>query len=130
MSAQSQVHRVSEHQPSVVHPQPIEPPAPDVLRVALGIPVSKEGSAACNGRGSSQHQSWQRKVSTSEPRAKSRNSGESSWSRRGRLEVDDAEYRPCVIIGGGIAGLAAAAELERAGLDFVLLEAGMSCGRT
>lgn len=34
--------------------------------------------------------------------------------------------RDCVIIGGGIAGLAAAADLERAGLDFVLLEAGTS----
>lgn len=36
----------------------------------------------------------------------------------------ETEHRQCVIIGGGIAGLAAAAELEHAGVDFVLVEAG------
>lgn len=39
-------------------------------------------------------------------------------------EEDDEEIRDCVIVGGGIAGLAAAADLEKAGCDFVLLEAG------
>lgn len=34
------------------------------------------------------------------------------------------EVLDCVIVGGGIAGLAAAADLEKAGLNFVLLEAG------
>lgn len=42
---------------------------------------------------------------------------------------EDDEVRDCVIVGGGIAGLAAAADLERGGLDFVLLEAGMFVGR-
>ncbi|CAM9111164.1 unnamed protein product [Scytosiphon promiscuus] len=36
---------------------------------------------------------------------------------------DCDEVRDCVIVGAGIAGLAAAADLERAGLNFVLLEA-------
>ena len=36
----------------------------------------------------------------------------------------EEEVRDCVIIGGGIAGLAAAADLEEVGMDFVLLEAG------
>lgn len=39
-------------------------------------------------------------------------------------EEDDEELRDCVIVGAGIAGLAAAADLEKAGLDFVLVEAG------
>lgn len=44
---------------------------------------------------------------------------------RQRSHMDyETERRQCVIIGGGIAGLAAAAELESAGLDFILLEAG------
>lgn len=38
---------------------------------------------------------------------------------------DDDEIRDCVIVGAGIAGLAAAADLEGSGLDFVLLEAGL-----
>lgn len=37
----------------------------------------------------------------------------------------ETEFRPCVIIGGGIAGLAAARDLEQAGLDFILLEGGV-----
>lgn len=38
--------------------------------------------------------------------------------------TDSDEERDCVIIGGGIAGLAASADLEESGVDFVLLEAG------
>lgn len=44
----------------------------------------------------------------------------------GGKEGDDEEdkIRDCVVVGGGIAGLAVAADLEKAGIEFVLLEAG------
>lgn len=41
----------------------------------------------------------------------------------------ETEFRDCVIVGGGIAGLAAARDLEAVGLDFVILEAG-KCGES
>lgn len=41
----------------------------------------------------------------------------------------ETEIRDCVVIGGGIAGLAAARDLQAKGVDFVLLEAGAyECG--
>lgn len=39
-------------------------------------------------------------------------------------DSEENEERDCVVIGGGIAGLAASADLEESGMDFVLLEAG------
>lgn len=42
----------------------------------------------------------------------------------GTAEDAAEELRDCVVVGAGVAGLAAAADLERAGSDFVLLEAG------
>lgn len=50
--------------------------------------------------------------------------GDESSGIGGHGEEGDEEVRDCVIVGGGIAGLAAAADLEKAGCNFVLLEAG------
>lgn len=50
-----------------------------------------------------------------------------SEALRSAATAGEIEHRECVIVGGGIAGLAAAADLSRAGLDFILLEAGTFC---
>lgn len=39
-------------------------------------------------------------------------------------EEDGEEIRDCVVVGAGIAGLAAGADLQQAGMDLVVLEAG------
>lgn len=56
--------------------------------------------------------------------SKPEESSTSSTSSEESDEEYEEEIRDCVIVGGGIAGLAAAADLEKAGCDFILLEAG------